>query len=516
MAAGLRTPQEPRRPDPRVVVVGAGFAGIGAAIVLREAGFGDLIVLEGAEEVGGTWRDNTYPGCACDIPSHLYSFSFEPNPDWTRAYPTQPEIQEYLVGVVDRRGLRPLIRFGALVQELVWDDQAAVWRIRLESGEELTADVVVNGTGPLSRPRMPDIAGLADFEGTVFHSARWDHHHDLSGERVAVIGTGASAVQFVPEIASVADRVDVYQRTAPWVVGRDDRPNPRWRRRLYRRLPLLQRLHRWRIYLHQELIALAFLGHDRVNARVAEMGRRQIEDTIEDEQLRAAVTPHFSPGCKRLLISNDWYPTLARPDVDLVTAGIDRITPRGVRTVDGAERPADTIVLGTGFAATEFLAPMRVLGRGGRELSAEWRDGAATHLGITVSGFPNLFLLAGPSTGLGHNSIVFMIEAQLHYVLAALRHRRRSGAAALDVRPEVQARSYAQVQHRMDRTVWASGCDSWYRSPDGRIDTLWPGFTVDYWRRTRRFDPGSYRAVEPLAPVSTGVRGDSETGHRGG
>lgn len=500
----------------RVVVIGAGFAGIGAAILLRQAGYTDVTVLEQADEVGGTWRDNTYPGCACDVPSNLYSFSFEPNPDWTRAYPSQPEIEEYLVRTVDRHNLRPCIRFGTTVTELRWDDDAGCWEVHTAGGEVLTADVVLNGTGPLSKPSVPDIPGLDAFAGTVFHSARWRHDHDLTGERVAVIGTGASSIQFVPEIAPAAAHVDVFQRTPPWVLSRDDRPVPAWRRRLYARVPALQRLHRWRIYGRQELLALAFLGRPKVTERVIAMGTEHIAEFVDDPDLRAAVTPDYSPGCKRLLISNDWYPTLVRPDVDLVTSPIERIEPEGVVTADGELHRADTVVLGTGFAATDFLAPMRVVGRDGVELSEAWRDGAATHLGIAVAGFPNLFLLAGPSTGLGHNSIVFMIESQLHYVLGALRHRERTGHAVLDVRPDVQADSYREVQRRMGRTVWASGCDSWYRSEDGRIDTLWPGFTVEYWWRTRRFDPGSYRATARVGQAATVPGTDSEATRAGG
>ena len=325
----------------------------------------------------------------------------------------------------------------------------------------------------------------------MFHSARWDHDHDLTGERVAVIGTGASAIQFVPEIAGVAGHVDVFQRTAPWVLPRDDRSVPEWKRRLYARLPFLARLHRWRIYLRQELSGLAFLGHDRITQQVVQMGTDHIAGAIDDPALRAAVTPAYSPGCKRILLSNEWYPTLARDDADLVTTPIERVTPGGVRTIDGTEHTADTIVLGTGFAVTDFLSPMRVFGRDGLELSDQWRDGAATHLGIAVAGFPNLFLLAGPNTGLGHNSIVFMIEAQLHWIVGALRHRADERLDPVEVRADVQAASYEDVQRRMQRTVWLSGCDSWYRSADGRIDTLWPGFSLDYWWRTRRFDPSA-------------------------
>lgn len=485
-----------------VVVVGAGFGGLGAGVALQRAGIERFVILEAAEAVGGTWRDNTYPGCACDIPSHLYSFSFAQNPDWSRSYPAQPEIEAYLERTTDAVGLRSSIRFGCEVAELRWDDERALWRVLLGDGSEVLGRSVISATGGLSRPALPDIPGLDRFAGTVFHSARWDHGHDLAGERVGVIGTGASAIQFVPEIAPVASRTTVFMRTAPWVLPRDDRPAPQWRRRLYARVPFLQRLHRWRVYARQEMLALAFIGRGRaramVAAKVAEAGRAHIAEHIVDPELRERLTPTYEPGCKRLLIANDWYPALARDDVEVVASAIAEIVSEGVRTADGALHELDTLVLGTGFTATEFLAPMRVVGRGGLDLDEHWRDGAATHLGIAVSGFPNLFLLVGPGTTLGHNSIVFMIEAQLRWVIAALGESGRR-STPLELRPEVEQADYAEQQRRAAGTVWASGCDSWYRSADGRLDTVWPGTTIEYWWRTRRFDPAMLR------PVGTGA-----------
>ncbi len=480
---------------PRIAIVGAGFSGLAMGIRLERAGIDSFTIYEKADEIGGTWRENTYPGCACDVPSHLYSFSFAQNPDWTRAYSPQPEIEAYLIRCREDFGLRPHIRYGCEIAEMRFDPKALTWQLTTSTGETIEADVVVNATGPLSRVSIPQIPGLDDFEGTVFHSAQWRHDHDLSGERVAVIGTGASAIQIVPEIAPRVEQLHVFQRTAPWLVPRRDRAFRPFERFLFRHVPGIQRLYRWGIYLLQELGALAFL---RVGfmSRLADKGaRRFIRAQVADPELRARVTPDYAIGCKRILISNDWYPALQRNNVELVTDGIAEVRAHSIATRDGREIEVDTIILATGFAATEFLAPMKVFGSTGAELSDSWRSGAATHLGIAVSGFPNFFLLVGPNTGLGHNSIIFMIEAQVRYVLQAIGHLARARVDALDLREEVQTESYGEVQRRMRETVWQSGCKSWYQSADGHNDTLWPGFTFDYWWRARRFVPAAYRAL---------------------
>lgn len=480
---------------PRIAILGAGFSGLCMAAQLQRAGFRDFTIYERAHEVGGTWRDNTYPGCACDVPSHLYSYSFALEPDWTCAYSSQPEIERYLIGLTDRLALRAHIRFGTEIAELRYDPGSCTWTLCSSDGERFVADVVVSGTGPLSRPSLPQIPGLDSFEGATFHSAQWRHDHDLTGERVAVIGTGASAIQIVPAIARRVSSLFVFQRTAPWVVPRRDRAFAAWERALFRIAPQLQRVYRWSIYLRQEIGALAFLGNGRLRRLFERTARRYLLQSVADPTLRDAVTPKYAIGCKRILISNDWYPALQRENVELVSDAIERVTPRGIVTRDGRERRVDTIILATGFAATEFLAPMKVFGLGGMELSDVWKGGAATHLGISVAGFPNFFMIVGPSTGLGHNSIVFMMEAQVRYVVAAIAHLVRTHADALALRREVQTASYDDVQRRMRRTVWQSGCDSWYRSAGGHIDTLWPGFTVDYWWRTRRFDPAAFDAL---------------------
>jgi cation diffusion facilitator CzcD-associated flavoprotein CzcO len=474
----------------RIAILGAGFAGICAAIKLRAAGFGDVTLFERAADVGGTWRDNTYPGCACDIPSNLYSFSFEPNPDWTRMYPRQAEIWAYLQRVVEKYRLRDRIRFNAEVVQARWEGG---WTLRLADGSSERFDAVVGAIGFLSKPNFPKIAGIDAFEGVAFHSAQWRHDVDLGGKRVAVIGTGASAIQIVPEIARQAARVIVWQRTPPWVMPRPDRAFSERERRAFRAFPFLQRLLRWRIYARQELLVSGFLGGSFIQKQFRRYAARLLARQVRDPALRARLVPEYAPGCKRILVSNDWYPALQRANVELMTEGVAKLEGRRVIGASGSERETEVVIFATGFAATEFLRPMRVYGRDGAELGETWKRGAATHLGVCVAGVPNCFLLVGPSTGLGHNSIVFMIEAQVNYLVGALQRLRRSGARALELRPEAQAASYREVQERMRKTVWLSGCRSWYLSEDGRNDTLWPGSTLEYWWRTLRFDAARYR-----------------------
>jgi cation diffusion facilitator CzcD-associated flavoprotein CzcO len=485
-------------PELDVAVIGAGVGGIAAGAMLTDLGL-RFAIFDKGNTVGGTWRDNTYPGCACDVPSHLYSLSFAQNPEWSRSYPAQPEIEAYLEKVTDDLDLRRSITFGAEIVATRWDDVEQRWTIVLADGQEHRARSVILATGPLSRPSLPEIAGIADFTGTMFHSAQWKHDHSLEGERVAVIGTGASAVQFVPEIAPLADHVTVFQRSAPWVLPRDDRAAPQWRRSLYRRLPIMQRLHRWRVYLRQEMLATAFVGRGRaaqqLAAKIKDEVRKHIAASITDPEMQTALLPNYEPGCKRMLIANSWYPTLARSDVSLCTAQIKEITPTGVRTADGVHHEVDTIILGTGFSASDYPGPVGITGRHGLELAEHWRDGARAHFGIAVDGFPNFYVLAGPNTGLGHNSIIFMIEAQLHYVRGALLDQRRKGLTATSVRTDVVNRFYAGVQRRLLKTVWTTGCSSWYRSAAGQVDTIWPATTIEYWLRTRWFRPSRFESV---------------------
>src|SRR5919198_6506847 len=486
------------QPDVRVAIVGSGFSGLGMAIRLRQAGIEDFVVLERADDVGGTWRDNSYPGCACDVPSHLYSFSFAPNPDWTSTFSPQQEIWDYLRDCARRYGVMDHVRFGHEVQDAAWDEDAQRWRIETSRGS-LTAQALVLGTGPLSAPSIPDLPGLESFEGTAFHSATWDHDHDLDGERVAVVGTGASAIQFVPKIQPRVGRLHVFQRTAPWIMPRPDRPLKAWERRLYGALPAAQLLMRAGIYWARESFVLGF-RHPRVMRFGQRLALRHLERQVPDPELRRKLTPTYRMGCKRVLISNDYLPALTKENVEVVTDAIAEVRPRSIVTADGSERAVDTIIFGTGFHVTDMPAAERIRGRDGQTLAEHWDGSPQAHLGAMVAGYPNLFFLVGPNTGLGHNSIVFMIESQCNYVLSALRLMDERGAAELDVRPEAQAAYNARLQEQMSGTVWTSGgCASWYLDAHGRNTTLWPTFTWPFRERTRRLDPAQYELRAPRA-----------------
>ncbi|MBF9134455.1 MFS transporter [Plantactinospora sp. S1510] len=491
---GTVPPPAPSSRHVHVVIVGAGFAGLGMAIRLAQQGIRDFVVLDRATDVGGTWRDNTYPGCACDVPSNLYSYSFVPNPDWSRCFSPQPEIHRYLRRCVARYRLAAHLRLGQELRTARWDDGAGHWVIRT-GRVELTAGVLICATGPLSEPVTPRLTGVEWFTGTTFHSAAWDHRHDLRGERVAVIGTGASAVQFVPEIVDAVAQLYVFQRTPPWVVPRWDRPRSPLTRRAFRALPALQRLARSVVYWGREALMLG-LGVDHRLLKVAEwLARWHLRRQVRDPALRAALTPRYAVGCKRLVVSSDYYPALTRPDVELVTSAVREVGERWIVTADGTRRAVDTIIYGTGFALANTPVAGRLYGRNGRNLAEEWAGGAAAYLGTAVAGFPNLFLLAGPNSVLGHNSVILGVEAQISYVLSALRTMRRRGLAAVEVRPEVQDSYNDGLRTRMWDTVWLSGCRSWYLDAAGRNTTLWPGFTASLRRRTRRFDLSDYHLL---------------------
>ncbi|MEV6876419.1 NAD(P)/FAD-dependent oxidoreductase [Amycolatopsis sp. NPDC051128] len=479
---------------PSVLIVGTGFGGIGTAIELKRAGFTDFTLLESAAEPGGVWRDNTYPGAACDIPSPLYSFSFEPNPRWPKRFSHQPDILAYLRRVIAKYGLEPHIRYRTEVTGAAFDEERGVWRVETRSGETYEADVFVPAVGQLSRPALPGIPGRDSFAGDAFHSARWDHGVELTGKRVAVVGTGASAIQFVPELRKHAKHVTVFQRTPPYVLAKADPSYRRWQHWLFEHLPATQLLGRLRIFLLAEYATYAITRHPALakmfELRTAQLRRRH----VKDPELRAKLEPAYPLGCKRILFSNDYLPALARPNVDVETRRISAITETGVRVEDGTELRADVLVYGTGFAATDFLGGLKVLGLGGRSLHDAWSGGARAYLGITVPGFPNMFCVYGPNTNLGAGSIIYMIERQARYIRQAVEQLARPGVSYVDVRPEVEERYDAEVQKRLGRSVW-SACTSWYRQADGRVTTNWPGLVTEYDRRTRRLDLRDYRVV---------------------
>ena len=490
--------------DVKVAIIGSGFAGMGMAIALLKRGEHDFAVLELADDVGGTWRDNTYPGAACDVQSNLYSFSFAPNPDWPRSYSEQPEIQAYLQATADRFDVRRHCVFGADVTSARWDDATRRWLVLTAAGE-FRARVLVSAAGALADPTYPDLPGLDSFAGTVMHSARWDAGHDLTDERVAVIGTGASAIQVVPAIQPVVDSVAVYQRTAAWVVPRTDHPVTPLMRRLYRFVPGLQKGIRGALYLFREFLVIGLAKQRRFLTPVGRLARAHLHRQVRDPKLRAALTPDYTIGCKRILISNDYFPAVAAPNAELVTAGIAEVRPHSIVTRDGVERPTDTIVLATGFHVTDLPIAGKIRGRDGRSLADVWADGMVTNRSATVAGFPNMFLLVGPNVGVGHTSMVYMIESQVAYVDDALQTMAAEGLAVLETTPQAQEAYRRLIAQKSTGTVWVGGgCASWYLDKHGHNTTLWPDFTFRFRKLTRKLDRENYvgtpeRATEVAA-----------------
>lgn len=484
--------------DAEVIIIGAGFGGLGLALRLKRARRHSFLVLERAGEIGGTWRDNVYPGCACDIPAMLYSFSFERSAQWTRIYPPQQEILAYLKRVASERRLDEHIRLNCDVVEARFDECSGTWRVVLAGGTILRSRILVSAMGPLNKPNFGGIPGRETFAGPSFHSSGWDDGVDLAGKNVAVIGTGASAIQFVPQIAPQAAKLTIFSRTPPWIIPRGDAPVDTRRKIARAWFPAYARLVRLAIYWMLEVRALGFVVNPRLLERQEAAMRRFIERSVPDADLRAKLTPAYRAGCKRVLLSDDFYSTLARSNVEFVARSVTQIRPHGVVASDGNEVPADVIIYATGFRATEGFAAVRIYGTNGVEIGDAWREGIEAYLGTSVSGFPNLFLVIGPNTGLGHNSMIFMMEAQYRYILGAVEHLRKTIDRAIDVKPEVTRAFNAELQRRMQRTVWATGCSSWYQDARGKNVSLWPGFTFAFRRRTARFDPAQYAAPEAL------------------
>lgn len=475
-----------------VAIVGAGFGGLGMAIRLREAGVKDFVILEKSDDIGGTWRGSTYPHAACDIPSPMYSFSFEQNFDWQRFYAAQPDILRYLRHCADKFQLMPHVRLNSEIVSAVFCEESCLWEIAIAGGATLWCRALVTATGLLHRPARPAIPGLDAFAGKVFHSSRWDHGHELSGRRVGIIGTGASAIQFTPHVIGKAAHVALFQRTAPYVLPKPDWRLSRLESWLYRRLPPVRALVRGTVYCILEFLGIGLFKFRPALLPVKALAGLYLRLSVRDPQLRRKLTPDYELGCKRVLFDNAYYTALRQPNVNLVTERIKAIEPGGVVTADGTRHMLDTLILGTGFAATSFLAPMEVRGRGGQALSAAWRDGAQAYLGITVSGFPNFFMLSGPNTSISHNSLVFMLESQMRYVTQAVTHLCAKPGTAVELRPDVLHCFNTGLQRALGKSVWASGCNNWYGSQTGKITTNWSSFTFVFRWLTRRFDVENY------------------------
>jgi cation diffusion facilitator CzcD-associated flavoprotein CzcO len=464
------------------LIIGAGFSGLGAAIKLTRAGHTDLVILERADDVGGTWRDNTYPGCRCDVQSNLYSYSFDPKPDWSETYPSQPELWAYLQQVTSKNGLRHYLRFGQEVTNARWDDAAGRWQVTTTQGA-FTARYLIAGAGFLVEPSLPDIPGIGSFQGEIMHSARWDHSWQAAGRRVAIVGTGASAIQIVPSIQPAVEHLTVFQRTAPFVLPHTNHRVRPGIKALYRYVPASQRVSRTLVYWMREFLALGFIKNPKILKRAESVWRKHMEKSVTDPVLRAQLTPTYDLGCKRVLPSNDFYPAIASPNVSLVTEKIIEIRPHAVVTADGSEHQVDTVILATGFHVTDNPTLSKISGADGRTLADAL---GSTYLGTVLPGFPNYFQLTGANTGLGHSSMLFMIESQLNFIADGIAKAQAAGGR-FEVRPEVAAAYNAELQRKLPSTVWGSGCSSWYLDSEGRNLTLWPGFTFDFRRRTREF-----------------------------
>jgi cation diffusion facilitator CzcD-associated flavoprotein CzcO len=487
----------------RALIIGTGFSGLGMGIALKKQGV-DFLILEKADDVGGTWRDNSYPGAACDVPSHLYSFSFAPKSDWPHVFSYQPDILTYLKGVADKYGLKRHIRFGRHVDRAHWDDSELRWHVFTKSGEEYVAQFLISGAGALHIPSLPDIAGLGDFHGPVFHTAQWDHTVDLTGKRVAVIGTGASAIQVVPELVKVASQVQLYQRTPAWIKPRINFAFPAPLKRAFKFVPGLRAALRTATYWMLDARAFALAKHPGLLRFAEQFYKLNMRRHVSDPKLRAKLTPSYRAGCKRILISDNFYQAVADPKTEVITDGIARVTRDGIVTVDGAEHQVDAIVCATGFHVTDWYAYLDIKGAHGEDIGDRWnREGVMAHRGITVADVPNLFLLLGPNTGLGHNSVVFMIESQIGYVADAISAADRLGAQALAPTRRAQDQFNEELQRDLSGTVWnTGGCQSWYMDDHGVNRSLWSGFTWEYWLATRKFKMSEYSFSGVGQPVA--------------
>ncbi len=474
------------------LIIGAGFAGIGMAIKLKESGYHNFIIVERDRHLGGTWFVNNYPGAACDVQSHLYSYSFDQNPNWSRTFGSQREILQYIERCAEKYKITPHFRFSTNVTGAEFDSEKGIWNVTTSTGN-YTCKYLIACSGGLSQPSLPTFPGIENFKGEKFHSAQWNHQVNLRGKTVAVIGTGASAIQIVPAIATEVKQLHLYQRTPPWILPKPDRPMRNWERKLFRNIPATMHFYRELLYWRNELFATGFVKNPAMMKLAKWAALRHIKSKIIEEVLRGKVTPTYTVGCKRVLLSNNYYPALNRKNVDVITEGIDQITETGVQTKDGNLRAADVIIFATGFYAADGVVVYDIKGRNGIDLNEAWKNGAEAYLGTSISGFPNLFLIVGPNTGLGHSSMIIMIEAQIHYIMEALKDEQTKTATYIDVKKEVQKVYNDELQEQLKHTVWQTGgCQSWYQDKNGKNVTLWPGYTFTFRKRTKKFDATKY------------------------
>ncbi len=478
------------------IIIGAGFAGLCAAINLKKAGENNFVILERNDSIGGTWYDNHYPGAACDVESHLYSYSFEPNPHWSRQFGPQEEILKYMEHCAEKYDLQKHVQLNTNVTRAIFDETSGTWTVSTATGKSYTGKVVVSCSGGLSQPSFPDIKGLNTFQGKVFHSAMWDRTYDLTNKTVGVIGTGASAIQIVPAIAGQVKQLHLFQRTPPWILPKPDKDISALRQWFYTNLPFTQRLHRKRLYWQHEIMAVGFIKNPKILKLFSKLALRFLKQSVPDEALRKKLTPNYVMGCKRVLITNDYFPALNRTNVEVVTEPIAAINASGILTGDGIQRNVDALVLATGFQAAEEVSRFEVKGRNGIDLNEAWRNGAEAYLGTSVAGFPNMFLVVGPNTGLGHSSMILMIEAQVKLIMESLKAMKLSKAKFIDVKKSAQQEYNREIQEKLSGTVWQTGgCASWYQTKSGKNVTLWPGFTFSFMKRTEKFEPEKYEMV---------------------
>ncbi|GLQ31542.1 flavin-containing monooxygenase [Litoribrevibacter albus] len=488
-----------------VVIAGAGFGGLCMAIQLREEDNDNFVLLEKKHDIGGTWRDNSYPGCACDVQSHMYSYSFAPKDDWSKRYAPWNEIQKYILDTADKYNIRPFCRFNQEVTSAVFDEESGRWTVKTTSGDVYLCRHFILASGPLHVPQIPKIKGLENFKGRVFHSAQWDHDYDLECKNVVSIGTGGSAIQYCPEIAPKVKKLHVFQRTPAWVLPRDDRKYLGVEKTAFKLIPGWRRLHRFRLYWTNESRVWPMFNPS-VAKSLSQIAKAWIRFQVKDKALARKLTPDYTIGCKRILISNKYYPMFNRDNVELVTEGIKEVKENSIVTQDGQERPIDCIILGTGFVVDPriYMKDFELKGLGGRELNNDWKDHTEAYYGTSITGYPNLWMLVGPNTGLGHNSIIFMIEAQVKYILNCMKAIEQRESDYMDVKPEAQEIYNVELQKLMKDTVWSSGCQSWYQQADGRNTTLWPKSTWKFWLETLNVKKNDYNFIR-LANDQIGV-----------